>query len=1238
MKKSILLIITVLLLLIGWFYTLDAYLCSHLYYGWGPFTSCSDGQGKGLNLLGIGANRGLVFWAMLTTLLPVGYMYFAKRISLNKLVWLFVGGATLYIVGFTMIKDALISPGALILIFNLIVIFALLLFFLVSMTTLGNFVFKKLTWHAWDSMHDVFLQFTVGLIGFCVLNVLLLMLNVYFGIVIRGQVVALAYLLWKKQSFVRHMLKTTENFVQNVHNILSALPWVSILYYILIIVTCIYIYMGLNLSYIPYPTAWDANHAYIFTPRAWAINNGMYWGASGATSMPYLWYGFLAFWFKLAQSVPFWHQLFGISPDALTIIMNFWSGPLVLFASGFLLHSFIEYLQEKKDHTNANTAYTMTILCVWRIMMILWLTSGMGAFLVFVDNKTDLAVMFLSVIALYVGIQFMRSLAHTTTNEEIHDIQMHKGRITQYAILAWLFFAASILAKPTGMFDMIHFGILFLLQWQVVLFGVGAYIFILWLLWKTQLLLISQFLTPVQSTYLLVIGAIITAIWIFLSLKKYSYRHYLRYFLIWVTTIVASLVLYKWPYTIIQQIKMDGHVSIPQTLRTIVLWYNTDEKLSPASENTTHTQSLWVLLAATASMETLQAADAADTAALAADTSEKSTTWMQTMSTGITTTAMPVQILSKQQCVAQTIDTKSLYENTRKYKSDGGSEDLGRYVGYGWKGFKSIAVIWRLPQGCYSIYTDAQALCTNYDVVKKWDFTEIMKLLATLPQNDRINTWIQKWKEIWDDAFARQTLVKEITTYVESNAILRTGETTNVPYKLLIPLNVTFNWSLQNLSSYYTDIGIIWLLGLWLVILGLVYGLVTRKKKLISISVITLGAWATWWVIASGIIWYSLGLIVWTILGTIAYFYYVFQERTEKNVLHTVLLYMTASLFVLWALIQLLLNLVRISSQGGGGPFVRYKSNVWQISVVDEELQPQTKNVIGYGAKEVLDLQFPHYNTFLNKVNARAEWEGVIIAGTYAQYFVNNQRNVVADGFLTLFWENLSDNNICNTYLRLKDQKTKYIAIDPNIASVVMGGGNSTLLDRFLWVVWDNGRIAQYGTLTMLQSLVRNNYLSLFSTNNIVTKYAFTATDDQLSTLLKIPVGEQLLVERAKMSSARYFPNSQAYAAAAADLFVSRMRTYEAMQDIADIIGKEIRADKIIPIARRLAGGVKQEEYAEVQASMSDLTNDEKFVVQQFVSILQAQTQNPTQFRQYVNSLISQSINNWSQIIVLTVE
>ena len=42
-----------------------------------------------------------------------------------------------------------------------------------------------------------------------------------------------------------------------------------------------------------------------------------------------------------------------------------------------------------------------------------------------------------------------------------------------------------------------------------------------------------------------------------------------------------------------------------------------------------------------------------------------------------------------------------------------------------------------------------------------------------------------------------------------------------IPYRLLVHVNITMNRSLQNLSSYYTDIGFIWIM-CYILILGII--------------------------------------------------------------------------------------------------------------------------------------------------------------------------------------------------------------------------------------------------------------------------------------------------------------------------------------------------------------------------------------------------------------------------------
>lgn len=50
--------------------------------------------------------------------------------------------------------------------------------------------------------------------------------------------------------------------------------WIGI---ILLAISIIYYLYGFQLSYIPYSTAWDANHAYMYVPRILAQNHGVMW-------------------------------------------------------------------------------------------------------------------------------------------------------------------------------------------------------------------------------------------------------------------------------------------------------------------------------------------------------------------------------------------------------------------------------------------------------------------------------------------------------------------------------------------------------------------------------------------------------------------------------------------------------------------------------------------------------------------------------------------------------------------------------------------------------------------------------------------------------------------------------------------------------------------------------------------------------------------------------------------------
>lgn len=121
-----------------------------------------------------------------------------------------------------------------------------------------------------------------------------------------------------------------------------------------------------------------------------------------------------------------------------------------------------------------------------------------------------------------------------------------------------------------------------------------------------------------------------------------------------------------------------------------------------------------------------------------------------------------------------------------------------------------------------------------------------------------------------------------LETYYQEHSILTDKESVAIPYRYIVPLNVVFNRSLQNLSSYYTDIGLIWLCIFLIMLFGVISTLILKKdnkKELLSILLASVLGWIIWRAIAGGIVWYGLGLIVWSILSAAA----VIEAQEEKE-------------------------------------------------------------------------------------------------------------------------------------------------------------------------------------------------------------------------------------------------------------------------------------------------------------------------------------------------------------------
>ncbi len=523
-------------------------------------------------------------------------------------------------------------------------------------------------------------------------------------------------------------------------------------------------------------------------------------------------------------------------------------------------------------------------------------------------------------------------------------------------------------------------------------------------------------------------------------------------------------------------------------------------------------------------------------------------------------------------CKNKQYTVDQLYKDIKKAPVS--SEDLGRYVWYGGRNvIFPVPLLW----SCWSFYYDWKMFCDeiyskfmsnkeNFNLVQelqnlynKLDDQSKLKQILSKMDFSSFDNFIQKNANAYIEY---QNYINSITFYMlEKN---NSGYVYNIPYKFLVPFNVTFNWSIQNLSSYYTDIWFVWLLLWFLVVLAFIYSLFVGNRFLAALSMANIFGYIIWWFVWSSILWYWIWLVAWTMFSVAVFFYQL--ARNSKNQYFVLTLF---SLLFLIFIVQYWLNFVRIASQGGIWPMIWYKQSNWrsddfiysnktynklkekglissdfkllawqQISFIynivtdpnkykqlleqgdfPEQIANQVEFIIKkrneikslfvkypYIWKDIFDLQFNHYNRFVPVANARKEGEWIFIWWTYMRYFIKNQKDIYYDHMLVKLWEWLSDGDLCKSYQRIrKDKKIKYIVIDPNIWTVVRfdNASNKTLFDRFFGNInLATWDLEEKGVLTHLYDMIDNWYAKLFYTNNIAMKYAFIATDKDIKSYI----------------------------------------------------------------------------------------------------------------------------------------
>jgi hypothetical protein len=94
-----------------------------------------------------------------------------------------------------------------------------------------------------------------------------------------------------------------------------------------------------------------------------------------------------------------------------------------------------------------------------------------------------------------------------------------------------------------------------------------------------------------------------------------------------------------------------------------------------------------------------------------------------------------------------------------------------------------------------------------------------------------------------------------------------------------------------------------------------------------------------------------------------------------------------------------------------------------------------------------------------------------------------------------------------------------------------------------------------------------------------------------------------------------------------------RIITGQWLGDVADIFGRDVNPDTLLPIAQQLVWSNNLTQ--ELQTQIARLNQDERFILTQYVNIYSMSRSNPEQYQQTISSLLQQSLAWGSQIIIL---
>ncbi len=911
-KRIFLIIVIVFLCIFGLAEIIPSYLVNHHTNGSSDAISYYTEFAKNRD------NRKLIFAALIFSLIPVLYMIFAKTkkifiLLLNILVWL-----VLYSLTYIWVKESIVGAGFITTIINTTFIFAMMTFFMAGLLSVGSFVKQRIWNNAKDNtIFDIFMNFGIWISVFLLLTYILIACSIFYPILSWFIFAWFWYFIYLERKKLKDFSQIICSSFDSFSLSYDAKNWVKYIGIILLVFSMMYFFYGFNLSFIPYPTAWDANHAYMYYPKVWAYAHGFDRSGTSVNAWLGLWYSYISYWFSLFS--PF-NNFLGMSPDNIAIELNFLSWIFVLLFGLALFREVVDLLSVLSKKINRSTEnYTddenvkNVFYYIGRFLLLLWLTSWMGAFLVFVDNKTDLWVLSLVILAIYSWFVFLKKIY--SDDEQIKKENSVSKEYIYYIILSGFLFAIAIMSKSTGFIDALNFWIFLFWIWIWWIGALGIFLLVVWWLAAIKFRWISDYVAPNDGFVAFVFWALCFGLDSVRSFLKKKIE-YVKYILIWWVSIFVTLLIFKWPYTFVYQMKISKDFSPANFVKSLILSQNSNTQLKDNQDKAKLLNSKVYADEATGALSS--------TWENQSSTIPAATTWVQTVTTWLQQVASTNSVCSLSSLGLS--DSTQLYTSLKKMEDTSYSEDVGRYIWFGQRNFDNPWWSMFFPgyNKCFGLDKDGLILCKNMAAIINYDFKTLKNIQPQLKKdwqpyqlisnilsgiNNNVDTKVDENVKsiVWEDMDSLNSYMEDNsisvhklctigswTTGYDSDCKTITDDTLpqwkvivwkliNIPYKYLTIFNITFNWSLQNSSSYYTDIGFIWLIVFILNVFGLLYSFCRLNKILMAFSGLTMFAWIVWFYIWWWILWYGMGLVIWNIISLVVFLYYLYTNTNLGN-------------------------------------------------------------------------------------------------------------------------------------------------------------------------------------------------------------------------------------------------------------------------------------------------------------------------------------------------------------------